>query len=78
MSMFGNARKIGIKREALDTEKWISDEDLYSIFFDEDSNNDIVNELNTIMLAFPQSNDLISVNTDFKYNETKVSELKVA
>lgn len=36
--------KIGIKKEALDTGKWVSDEELYNAFFTED--NDLVNEFN--------------------------------
>lgn len=34
MSVFGNARKVGIKPEVLDTRKWISDEELYLLFFE--------------------------------------------
>lgn len=33
MSIFGNAQKVEIKDEALDTKNWISDRELAQIFF---------------------------------------------
>lgn len=35
MSIFGNAKKAKLKEEALDTKNWISDEEIYSAFFDD-------------------------------------------
>ena len=37
MSIFGNAHKVGIKDEALNTKNWISDEELEKIFFSDDN-----------------------------------------
>ena len=34
MSIFGNAKKAELKKEALDTKNWISDKELEAIFFD--------------------------------------------
>lgn len=76
MSVFGNAKKINLKEEALDTKKWMSDEELYSAFFIDDNN--IVNELNSLITSFSQSTSQISVSTDYKYNKTMANELKVA
>ena len=34
MSIFGNAKKAELKKEALDTKNWISDKELEAIFFE--------------------------------------------
>ncbi|WP_283596264.1 hypothetical protein [Limosilactobacillus vaginalis] len=35
MSIFGNAKKAELKKEALDTKNWISDKELEAIFFED-------------------------------------------
>lgn len=43
MSIFGNAKKAELKKEALDTKNWISDKELEVIFFED---NNIIDNLN--------------------------------
>lgn len=43
MSIFGNAKKAELKKEALDTKNWISDKELEAIFFED---NNIIDDLN--------------------------------
>ena len=61
MSIFGNAHKVGIKDEALNTKNWISDEGLEKIFFPDD-NDGVINDINSLVQSnTPQTDDLISV-----------------
>lgn len=46
MSIFGNAKKAKLKEEALDTKNWISDEEIYSAFFDDWSPVNKIDNLN--------------------------------
>lgn len=48
MSIFGNAHKVGIKDEALNTKNWISDEELEKIFFPDD-NDGVINGINSLV-----------------------------
>lgn len=78
MSIFGNAKKAKLKEEALDTKNWISDEEIYSPFFDDKDDSNIIDELNSLIMASSQDHNLISVNTNSTFNETKTIEQKVA
>ena len=78
MSIFGNAKKAKLKEEALDTKNWISDEEIYSAFFDVKDDSNIIDELNSLIMASSQDHNLISVNTNSTFNETKTIEQKVA
>lgn len=78
MSIFGNAKKAKLKEEALDTKNWISDEEIYSVFFDDKDDSNIIDELNSLIMASSQDHNLISVNTNSTFNETKTIEQKVA
>lgn len=61
MSIFGNAHKVGIKDEALNTKNRISDEGLEKIFFPDD-NDGVINDINSLVQSnTPQTDDLISV-----------------
>ena len=78
MSIFGNAKKAKLKEEALNTKNWISDEEIYSAFFDDKDDSNIIDELNNLIMASSQDHNLISVNTNSAFNETKTIEQKVA
>ncbi|WP_289700759.1 hypothetical protein [Lactobacillus taiwanensis] len=78
MSIFGNAKKAKLKEEALDTKNWISDAEIYSAFFDDKDDSNIIDELNSLIMASSQDHNLISVNTNSTFNETKIIEQKVA
>ncbi|MFR0576954.1 hypothetical protein ACLUW3_08215 [Limosilactobacillus reuteri subsp. suis] len=78
MSIFGNAKKAKLKEEALDTKNWISAEEIYSAFFDDKDDSNIIDELNSLIMASSQDHNLISVNTNSTFNETKTIEQKVA
>lgn len=78
MSIFGNAKKAKLKEEALDTKNWISDEEIYAAFFDDKDDSNIIDELNSLIMASSQDHNLISVNTNSTFNETKTIEQKVA
>ncbi|MGM9906773.1 hypothetical protein [Limosilactobacillus sp.] len=77
MSVFGNAKKVGIKKEALDTKKWISDEELYSLFFEETRDDDIVKDINELIAAPAPEKHTISVKTNANFNEANYA-VKVA
>lgn len=77
MSIFGNAHKVGIKDEALNTKNWISDEELEKIFFPDD-NDGVINDINSLVQSHtPQTDDLISVKTNASYNMIKAKKLRV-
>lgn len=77
MSIFGNAHKVGIKDEALNTKNWISDEELEKIFFPDD-NDGVINDINSLVQSnTPQTDDLISVKTNASYNMIKAKKLRV-
>lgn len=77
MSIFGNAHKLSIKDEALNTKNWISDEELEKIFFPDD-NDGVINDINSLVQSnTPQTDDLISVKTNASYNMIKAKKLRV-
>lgn len=72
MSIFGNAKKVGLRKEALDTKKWISDEELSSIFL-VDPSEEIASEINALINSSYYGKDEISVDTNIKFNEAKAN-----
>ena len=76
--IFSNLILQTTKEEALDTKNWISDEEIYSAFFDDKDDSNIIDELNSLIMASSQDHNLISVNTNSAFNETKTIEQKVA
>ena len=49
-----------------------------SAFFDDKDDSNIIDELNSLIMASSQDHNLISVNTNSAFNETKTIEQKVA
>ena len=75
MSIFGNAKKAELKKEALDTKNWISDKELEEIFFED---NNIIDDLNNLIKSSAKSDNSLSVNTNVEFNKAEAIELKVA